>query len=106
MAKSVTEEGNSAEDLRVSAMIMWGLAPGLLGLGAILGLALDGKLFFILLGVSILISFIGAGLFAASFVLAKPPVPQRHALPDDHGSMLSGVVRSTVSQTRRPGGGS
>jgi len=58
-------------DLKVGSLIMLCLAPGLTLMGWVMSLTLAVELFGILLGVSGLIVFIGAGLLAASFVVQK-----------------------------------
>ena len=58
------------QDLRVGGYIMFGLVPGLIALGAILSL-LASEVFTVLLAVSALVGFIGAGLLYAARMVEK-----------------------------------
>ena len=54
-------------DLKVAAMILFAVAPGMVGLGWFLG-KLNEKIFGVMLGVGLLILFVGIGLFIAGQV--------------------------------------
>lgn len=59
-----------ARDLRYSAYIVWSLSPGLAALGWFLSLG-SPEAFYPLLGVSVLVAFLGTGLFAASRIVER-----------------------------------
>jgi hypothetical protein len=64
-----TTEENTTRDLFVSGLITLSVAPGVLVLGIVLALTADSAIFAIMLGVSTLIGFVGAGLIAASYAV-------------------------------------
>ena len=67
----MAEEQKTAEvlrrELKMGGLITLATAPGLLVLGAILSLLTDGAVFAIMFGVSTLVGFIGAALFAGAW---------------------------------------
>ena len=64
-----TTEENTTRDLFVSGLITLSAAPGILVLGIVLALTADSAIFAIMLGVSTLVGFVGAGLIAASYAV-------------------------------------
>ncbi len=68
---SVTGDNKDVvQELKIAAMIMFGVAAGLFVLGIFMAEFLDERLMFIALGVGPLVGFIGAGLLAASKVVS------------------------------------
>ena len=65
---AITEDNESC-DLFVSGLITLSVAPGVLVLGIVLALTANSAIFPIMLAVSTLIGFIGAGLIAASYAV-------------------------------------
>ena len=64
-----TTEDNATRDLFVSGVITLSVAPGIMVLGLVLAFTTAKPVFTIMLGVSTLIGFIGAGLIAASYAV-------------------------------------
>lgn len=60
------ENKNLGRDLKVGGYIMLGLAPGLVAMGWIMGMALAEELFMILLGVAALVVCLAVGLLVAA----------------------------------------
>lgn len=58
-------------DLKVSAWLVAFIAPGLLLMGWIMSLTVAPEMLHVMLGVAVLLGFISAGLFVASYVVGQ-----------------------------------
>jgi hypothetical protein len=70
---SSSDGENVIRDLRISGVITLSVAPGLLALAIVLGLAVAYELFAVLIGVSTLVGCIGLGLIGAAHAIAYWP---------------------------------
>ena len=77
----MSEEQKSAKeirrDLKMGGLMTLATAPGLLVVGVVLALLTDGAIFGIMFGVSTLVGFIGAALFAGAWLY-----PDEEAAPN------------------------